>query len=78
MHSNLIQQLSSYIPPSLCELLCKPDNEELMYTELLEVCDWVTLSVTEEEANLTSQKLSLVYAAYWSNYCFQNEVCLWY
>jgi len=40
------------LPPSLCELLYKPDNEELMYTELLDVCDEVKLTITEEEANL--------------------------
>ncbi|XP_065916067.1 uncharacterized protein [Dysidea avara] len=40
------------LPPSLCELLYKPDNEELTYTELLVVCDEVTLTITEEEANV--------------------------
>ena len=39
------------LPPSLCELLYKPDNEELTYTELLDVCEEVALTITDEEAD---------------------------
>ena len=37
------------LPPSLLDLY-KPENEELLYTELLELCDEVQLSVTSQEA----------------------------
>jgi len=30
------------------------DNEEVTYTELLDVCDEVTLTITEEEVKLTN------------------------
>jgi len=48
-HSDAFKPTSAAImlPPSLCELLYKPDNEEL-----LDVCNEVTLTITEEEANL--------------------------
>ena len=38
------------LPPSLLDLY-KPDNEELTYTELLEVCDELQLCITPQEAN---------------------------
>ena len=36
------------LPPSLLDLY-NPENEELLYTELLEVCDELQLSVRPEE-----------------------------
>ena len=53
-HSDAFRPTSVAInlPPSLCELLYKPDNEELTYTELLNVYDEVALTITEEEADI--------------------------
>ena len=52
-YSDLFKPSSTTIklPPSLCGLY-EPDNEELTYTELLEVCDKLSLTITQEEANL--------------------------